>query len=127
MSYAEVIQYTRFYNHSLITTTDATPTEIANIEVEDTFAGMLIVDVISIKTDGTEVNAGRYGAKYSKVGTLTVSGVQTIYESNDSVISIGVGADGDENISIEATGVAATEINWICRTQILDQNFTALP
>lgn len=127
MSFSDVIQYTRFYNHSLVTTSDATPTVIATVEVEDTFAGMLIFDVISIKTDGTEVNAGKYGVKYYKIGTLTIGTVTTIYEDNDSAISIAVVADGSENLSIEATGVAATEINWIARTQILDQQFTALP
>lgn len=123
----DVIRYTGYYNHSLVSTTDATPTEIGNVVVDDGAAGMLIIDVISIVTDGTNTNAGRYAVKYSKVGTITISAVTTIFEDNGVAVSVGVVADGSENISIQGTGIALTEINWIARTQVLEQNFTDLP
>lgn len=123
----DVIRYGGMYNHALVTTTDATPTEIGNVAVDDSNAGFLVIDVQSIVTDGTEFNGGRYAVKYSKVGTLTLGTLASIWEDNTSAISISVAADADENISIVGTGVAATEINWLARTQNLFQQFTDLP
>lgn len=123
----DVIEYTRFWNYPLVSTTDATPTAIATVEIADSLAGMLIIDVVSIETDGTGTNVGRYAVKYSKIATMTLGTLTTIYEDNDSAVSIGVLANGDENIEVQGTGVAATDINWLVRTQILDQQFTDLP
>lgn len=120
----DVIQYGGIYNHSQVSTSDATPTEIGNIPVDDLTAGVLIVDVISVATDGSASNAGRYAVKYSKNTTLTLGAVTNIYQDNDAVISVAVVNDGGENIRIQATGIAATDITWIARTQILGQTFT---
>lgn len=122
----EIIQYTGIYNHGLVTSSDATPVAIGNIEVPDFVSGWLKIDASSIVTDGSANNGGEYRVKFSKNGTLTVGTLSTVWESNDNAASISVSADVNENILIEGTGIAATEINWMVRTQIIQQDFTAL-
>lgn len=122
-----VIRYGGIYNHSLVNTTDATPTVIGTVVIDDSYTGWVKINVSAILTDGTEVNAGEYRVKFFKIGTLTVGTVATIWEDFDSVITVTVSADVDENLSIVGTGVAATNINWIARTQLIDQIFTDLP
>jgi hypothetical protein len=120
----EVIRYGGIYNHSLVTTTDETPTEIGNIPVDVNVSGLLIVDVHAMVSDGSAVSIGRYAVKYINDSSLTIGTKQTIAE--DSTVSVSFADDGSGNVSIVGTGIAATTITWICRTQNLYQIISAL-
>lgn len=122
-----VIQYTGFYNHPLVQSGDVTPVTVDTIELEDLYCGKLVIEVSAIVTDGSAHNSGIYAAKFIKNGTLTIGTLGTIWEDNDNAASIAIVNDGSENLKIEATGIAATEINWLVRSQILKQDFTGLP
>jgi hypothetical protein len=119
----DVIRYTQFQNHAVVTTTDATPTEIANIPVDVNNSGLLLVYVHSMVSDGSAANIGMYAVKY--ISGLTIGTKQTVFEDNGVVVSVTFADDGSGNISVKGTGVAATEITWICRTQVLDQSIMA--
>jgi hypothetical protein len=121
---SDVIRYTQILNHSTVVTTDATVTELANLAIDNNTAGMLIIDVVSVVTDGSAHNAGRYAVKFISDTGLTIGTLTNIYESNGVAIAVTVVNDGSGNISIRGTGIAATEIQWTARTQLLDQTFS---
>jgi hypothetical protein len=121
----DLIRYTQIVNHSLVTTTDATPTEIANIPVDVNNSGLLVVYVHSMVTDGSALNIGMYAVGYISSSGLTIGTKQTIMEVNGVAVAVTF-ADSSGNISVLGTGIAATDITWICRTQLLDQNISAL-
>jgi hypothetical protein len=121
----DVIRYTQIVNHSLVTTTDATPTEIANIPVDVNNSGVLVVYVHSMVTDGSALNIGMYAVGYISSSGLTIGTKQTIMEVNGVAVAVTF-ADSSGNISVLGTGIASTDITWICRTQLLDQNISAL-
>jgi molybdopterin biosynthesis enzyme MoaB len=124
MSVSDVIGFAGIMNYPLVTTSDATPTEIALVQVEEGFAGMLVVDVHSMVSDGSTTNVGRYAVKYISNAGLTLGTKQTIMEDNGVAVSVTF-ADSSGNITIVGTGIAATEITWVVRTQILDQTISA--
>jgi hypothetical protein len=121
----DLIRYTQIVNHSLVTTTDATPTEIANIPIDVNNSGLLVVYVHSMVTDGSALNIGMYAVGYISSSGLTIGTKQTIMEVNGVAVTVTF-ADSSGNISVLGTGIASTDITWICRTQLLDQNISAL-
>lgn len=123
----EIIQYTGLYNHPLIQTTDATPATIDVINVNDLYVGQLILFASIIVTDGSAHNEGIYVCKFIKNGTLTIGTLTTLWQDADNAASIAIVNDGSENLKIQATGIAAKEINWIVRSQVLNQDYTGLP
>jgi molybdopterin biosynthesis enzyme MoaB len=124
MSVSDVIYFARIMNYPVVVTEDATPTEIALVEVQEGFAGLLIVDVHSMVSDGSATSVGRYAVKYISNAGLTIGTKQTIVEDNGAAVAVTFAASSG-NISIVGTGIAATEITWVVRTQLLDQTISA--
>jgi hypothetical protein len=122
----DVIRYTQIVNHSLVTTTDATPTEIANITVDVNNSGLLVAYVHSMVSDGSAMNVGMYAVGYISSSSLSIGTKQTVFEVNGVAVAVTFADDGSGNISVLGTGVASTDITWICRTQLLDQNISVL-
>jgi molybdopterin biosynthesis enzyme MoaB len=124
MSVSDVIGFAGLMNYPLVTTSDATPTEIALVQAVEGFTGLLIVDVHSMVSDGSATNMGRYAVKYISNAGLTIGTKQTIVEDNGVAVAVTFSASSG-NISIIGTGIAATEITWVVRTQILNQTISA--
>lgn len=106
-------------------TTDDTPTIIGTLAAEDNTGGMVEVRIIAAAGGN---DAYFYVTNYFKTGgDITVETPVGVYEKNDTLgtsVSI-TGSAG--NLIATGTGVAATNINWICRMNVLQNNATVLP
>jgi hypothetical protein len=99
-----------------VSTTNATPTNIKTLAITDETAGILEITLV-----GREASTGgRFAAKkivsYSKDGGVLTLGTPTTVLANEATGSISTATWGisvvSNNVSIDVTGVAATNINW---------------
>lgn len=108
-------------------TTDATPTVITTIEIAEGENGILEVDVLALQTDGSLGAAYKRLVRYLKTGgALTVVGMGD-WNDDDLTVTILIQDDGSDNVEIELTGVAATDIDWQVYINQKKQTATALP
>jgi hypothetical protein len=99
-------------------TTDATPTELATIEVDDNTGGMIEVRVVAVEANTA---AFYYVFSYLKLaGDIVVDTPVALYEKDD-LLAVSVSITGSSgNILIEVTGIAATSINWKGETRFIN-------
>lgn len=117
-----------WYEHTPYETTNATPVNAFLVEIPDSFAGLYEVDLITLNSDGSAAVSYKAAVTFSKVGTLTLGAITTIHTDIGGITGLGVNIVNDsDNIAIELTGVAATTLVWIARTNLLTTNYTALP
>lgn len=107
----EVMQPFVYY----VQTTDATPTVLATIELEDFTGGWLEVFVLGIQSDGSKLYTDKYYVRYHRTITLSIVYESDWIEDDFPGLVVLVQDDGSENIEIEVTGLAATTIDWECR------------
>lgn len=117
----------RYDDWYTLQTTDATPTVIVTIEIEDETVGMIDFTILAIKGDGTAATAVRRYVRVHKTGgTLTIIGMAD-WSEDDLLLAILPQVNGDDNMEIQVTGVAATIIDWKCDYVKKQLTATALP
>jgi hypothetical protein len=96
-------------------TADATPTVIYTLTTSDTTAGFIDYLVIGIVDDGSETIVVKEILNYLNDGTtMTIKNFTKLLTHNDTGLltaDVTTTATGDD-IEIEVTGVAATNIEW---------------
>jgi hypothetical protein len=108
-------------------TTNATPTNITVVEIEDNECGKIHVEVETVKSDGTAAESIERIVHYKKTGgVLTINSMWDIF-AGDLAVTLLINNDGSDNIKIEATGIAATVIDWECYVKQRKIIATALP
>lgn len=105
-----------------VDTTDATPTNIFLIEVEDQTAG--IIQVMCVGFDGTDAATGIKQARYKKVGgSLTIGTVDSLLpieaEGTLAAATFTIAGSSD-NIAVQVTGIAATAISWKAEYKLIN-------
>jgi hypothetical protein len=105
-----------------VSTTNATPTTIATFNIASNTSGIMCVDMTGTKSDGSGGITGRKMVRFKKPsGTLTLGTVTSILPDEvDAAVS---GATwtittASNDVIIQVTGVAATNINWRSATTI---------
>lgn len=114
-------------NHSdVFETTNATPTIVLIIEVNDYSAGFIEVEVAAMTEDGTEKLSAKWIVGIHKETGLTIDPEDVLH----SVIGIAGASfnvvEDTTNPAIELTGVAATNITWMVRTKEYLLNITPI-
>lgn len=117
------------YDHTPTLTSDATPVVAWTIELDDYYAGVLRVEIVAKKDLGT--TTGKFSrvwyVGFEKDTTLALDTEDVVHDQN-AIAGASVQVVNDsENLGIEITGVAATDIQWTCRTEILMINATNFP
>lgn len=91
---------------------DATPAEVMVLELPTYTAGILEYEVLAIDPDGDAIT-GRHTIRWVKKATLTLG---TQDDISAFVTDMGGGSyqviDSGDNLAIELTGIAATDISW---------------
>lgn len=118
------------YDHTPVLTSDATPTVIATLEIPEDFSGWVSIIVVAKEDTGT---LGGLRAEqrigFNKTSTLTLDTPVVVYPIVDDIGTGGFVAqvNGDENLEVVATGLVATDIQWVVRTDYLQINATNFP
>jgi hypothetical protein len=101
-----------------ITTTDATPTKVAQFRPDDNSAEVVEVLVVGKKVGGTDAGSyirafgvRRYDGVTALIGSGSISNIHTLEDAAGWDVTVSV-ASPDVNIFV--TGAAATTINWRC-------------
>lgn len=98
-----------------LTTEDATPVNIATIEIPEYTTGHLEIDLAAILEDGSDKLTAKIIAGFHKDTVLTIDTLTTLHSQNFIAGSAFDVVDDSENPAIEITGVAATNIHWQAR------------
>jgi len=105
-----------------IQTTDATTTTIATIPIVESTTNIIHVDIIGIKSDGTDRATYERTQSVYRIGTgnATLIGGYTNNHTAESDVSWGsptVSVSGN-NMLVEVSGKVGTTINWVCEVDI---------
>lgn len=112
----------------IVTTSDATPTNIAVIPVEEYTSGIFWVEVVGLKDDGSLVYTVVKIGRWRKDTSLTLGTVSDILLAEDDFSGASILITTASNdIAVEATATASDTIDWTCRVQILSVKATVLP
>ena len=106
----EVMQPVRGYAQ----TTNATPTTVETFTVEEGEVGVFGIVMVATLTDGTLSAGMKRLAHYNKTGgALTIIGMWDVFNDDTAGVALLVDNDGSDNIKVEITGIAATDIDWL--------------
>lgn len=103
-----------------ISTTDATPTDVLALDVEDYSAGIMEVWVTGVDNAGNAITGAKI-LRYKRLDTVLTLGTatDTLALQADIAGSFSVAAVSTQ-IVVSVTGVAATGINWKVKYRIIN-------
>jgi hypothetical protein len=109
-----------------IQTTDATPTTILTLEIEDNFSGILEVEILGVNDGvGAEAVTGRKIVRFKKDTALTLGTPSNILAIETDIVGATFSISNvSEDIVVTVTGAASTTINWSCKYRINQNNAT---
>jgi hypothetical protein len=112
-----------------VTTSGAVTSEIKNIEVATGETGLLEVWIIGSETSGVGGITGRYIVHVNKdnADALTIVSLSALLQDDIGAAAVTISDDGSGNVSIEVTGIATYDINWLCYATYKSKTATALP
>lgn len=117
---ADLGQSMGHFRHPLIQTSDATPTVIASLEIEDNTAGIIEINIVGMDDAGTGAVTQSQRVRFIKLGTLTLGTPSNVLALEDDLTIGGITyVTTSADLEVEVTGIAATVINWEVTTKIL--------
>ena len=106
-----------------IQTDNATPTEVDEFDLDDNEVYMVQINVVGITADGSDrCGVIKQAVAYRDGGGATIQGnvSLTLEEYSDSNWDVDITVNSNA-VRATVTGVAATDINWHCSMQFIEQ------
>jgi hypothetical protein len=110
-----------------ITTTDATPVNIALLEVPEYYAGIIETKVTALTEDGSLFNTVIAFQGFRKDTVLTLLDYNEMLTGTPEHAGVSAIVIDTENLAVQVTGVVATVIRWTCETRLILNFATVLP